>query len=163
MSDLGVEVIGMDEVKNDFVVRYKKNMASDEYEGALTCDKDGCENEAGFAGVTGADLTALCEASYERVRTVNTEETEAWGIRDRATAARLLQHLVEWKSRRRYRVEFTAGMSALECEFGDFYSIRHERLDDLFGVEQARRKKWMVVGKDVNLDGDTITLRFVEV
>ncbi len=164
MSDLEIEVIGLDEVKNDFVVKYKKNMASNEFEGALTCDKDSTNvSDGDLSGTTGAALVALCDASYDRVLTVNTEEVEAWAIRVEATAARLLQHLVEWKYQRRYRVRFTAAMSALECEFGDFYTVSHDRLDDLFGEAEAARKKWMVIGKDVDLNRDVIELEMIEV
>lgn len=138
--------VDISRVKNDFVARYGLNLASGEYAGVIICDKDGCTAEdADLDGVTAAELADLCAESYARIGTVNTRELDLWAVYDRATAARTLQHYVQWETRRREEAELVTGHSALQIEPGDLINIREERVEEGFGDGDMNVKKWMVV------------------
>jgi len=164
MGEIELFAQEMNEVFNSFVVKYKRNMASGEFEGVLTCDKSACTAaDADLDGTTGAALVALCDACYDRIQTVNTKTIELWAVRDETTAARKLQQAVEWMSVRRDGARFPAHISALECEFGDFYCIEHDRISERVGTAEAARKKWMVTGKDISLNDDLVKMELIEV
>ncbi len=161
-----ISLMDMADVKNDFVVKYKKNYATGDYGAVLTCNKDAetlDETILTALGTTGAALVALCDTCYDRILAVNTMEVEAWAIRDEATATALMQHLVQWFTKRRYIIEFTAGISAMEKEPGDFINVRDDRIEDLFGTAVMNIKKWAVTKFNPDLNNHTYIIEAVEV
>ncbi len=153
----------MNDVKNDFVLKYKKNLATGEYTEVLTCDKDGTNvNDAHLSGTTGAALEALCQESYDLIGSVNTLEIECEFIRDEATAARTLQHLVEWFAKRRYILSFLADIDATAFELGDVINVRDDRIYDLFGTAVTNRKKWMIQKLDPDLNRFQFRIEAIE-
>ena len=155
--------VDISRVKNDFVARYGLNLASGEYAGVITCDKNGCTAEDGdLDGVTAAELADLCAESYARIGTVNTRELDLWAVYDRATAARTLQHYVQWETRRREEAELVTGHNALQVEVGDPINIREERIEEGFGDAEMNVKKWMVVEISPELNTGRWRVRAIE-
>ena len=171
-----IERMGLDEVYNDFVLHYRKNYASGEYEGLLYIT-----NGAGVSASVDSNISAgylengqtltgretsldkLCANSYNAIQTTNTWEYEADCIRDEQTATKLLQYYVERLTKRRMIVSFTTAMTALGVELGDFINVRHHRLVDLIGTPTMNYKRWEVIGISYNLDDFKIDIRAIEV
>ncbi len=170
--DISIDRVGLDDVKNDFVLKYKKNYASNDYLGTLYMT-----NGLGTAGnvetnmtlgylENGQTLTVLkgyCADSYTKYQTTNTLEFEADCIRDEATANKLLQYLIERMWKRRYIVTVTTKMNAVGHELGDFINIRDTRINDLFGETTASLKKWEIIRREVDLNNMKITFTTIEV
>ena len=170
-----LDQVGAEKVKNSFVLKFKKNYASGEYEEVLTMD-----NGEGTAGSVSHNLVAgdetnmedsqtrdglktLCSDSYTDNRSItNTLVYEAEFIRERATAVKLFQHLIEVYTPRKYKVEFDTGENALWVEFGDMINIRQDRVYDTFGTPTADRKKWSVYGHKHNQRTGRITIKAIE-
>ncbi len=164
MSGLNIRLMDMADVKNDFVLKYKRNYATNDYGAVLTCNKDAeTLDDTKLSGTTGAALVALCDACYDRIIAVQTLTVEAWAIRDEATATVFMQHLVQWFTKRRVIIEFTAGIDALEFEPGDFINVRDTRIADLFGTAVMNIKKWCITGFHPNLNDHTIAIEAIEV
>jgi len=171
-NSLKIDRVSMDEVYNDFVLKYRKNYASNEYAEMLYMT-----NGAGTAGsvetnISESDLEnsqtldtlkSLCADNYTLYGATRTLTFEAWAIRDTATATKLLQYLIERTSERRYKVTLTTKMTAIGHELGDFINIRDARVVDLFGTATAYIKKWEIVEINQNLDNCEITITAVEV
>jgi hypothetical protein len=156
--------VDISRVRNDFVVKFGLNLASGEYAGVLTCNKDGCSaSDADLDGVTAAELADLCAVSYARVGTVNTRELLLWAVYDEATAARTLQHYVQWETKRREEVELVTGHNALQVEPGDEINIREERIEEGYGDGEMAIKKWMVVGISPELNGGRWGIKAIEI
>lgn len=154
----------MDDCKNDFVIKYKKNYATGEYSEVLTCNKDSNNlTDAYLADYTAAELDALCTTSEAAILTRNTLTVEAWAIRDEATANKLMEHLIVRLHKRRWICAFKTGISALCFEPGDFVNIRDERIYDLFGTAVTERKKWMITAINPALNNCTIEIKAIEV
>jgi len=154
----------MDDCKNDFVLKYKQNYATGDYAEVLTCNTDGNNLTEGYlSDYTPAALQALCTASETALLTRNTLTVEAWAIRDESTANRLMERLVVWLSKRRYILRFTAGISALRFELGDYINVREDRIYDLFGTAVTERKKWMCIKLNPNPAKATIEIEAIEV
>ena len=158
--------VDADKVYNDFVIKYRKNYATGDYAAVLTCNKDAenlDETILAALGTTGAELVTLCDDCYDRTLKVNTLEIEAWAIRDEATATALMQHIVQWYTKTRIIIEFTAGISALEFEPGDFINVRDARIEDLYGTAVMNVKKWMIQKHDPDLNNQTFHIEAIEV
>lgn len=171
-----IDRMGLDEVYNDFVLHYRKNYASGDYEGLLYITNGAGVSEsvetniqAGYLEngqtLTGREtsLDKLCAQSYNAIQTTNTWEFDADCIRDEATATKLLQYYIERLTKRRMIVRFTTAMTALGVELGDFINIRHHRLVDLIGTPAMNYKRWEVIGIRYNLDDFKIDIRAIEV
>jgi hypothetical protein len=170
--DISIERVGLDEVKNDFVLKYKKNYASNDYLGTLYMT-----NGLGTAGSVATNMTeaylensqtltvlkTYTSDSYTKYGTTNTLEFEADCIRDEATANKLLQYLIERMWKRRYIVTVTTKFNAIGLELGDFVNIRDDRINDLFGETTAALKKWEIIRKQVDLNNMKITFTTIEV
>ena len=171
-NSLKIDRVSMDEVYNDFVLKYKKNYASGEYaelvymtNGAGTAgsvetniDESNLENSQTLDA-----LKTLCADNYTLYGATRTLTFEAWAIRDAATATKLLQYLIERTTERRYMVTLTTKMTATGHELGDFINIRDARVIDLFGTATAYIKKWEIIEKRTDLDNCEITITAVEV
>lgn len=175
-DSLLIDQVDSGKVYNSFTLKYRENYASGDYMEVLTID-----NGAGTVGsvttnlVAGdeaymensqtiAGLKALTAASYTAMgNTTNTLTYEADFVRDRATAVKLLQHLVEAYTPRRYTVEFDTKENALRLECGDIINIRHRRVYDLFGTITSDRKKWHVTDINHHVKQATITIKAIEV
>lgn len=163
-SDVRISQVELDDCANDYVINYRKHAAVNEYTESIICNADKQTFiDSDLSGVTGEELKALCAESMTQLKTKKAISVDAWAIRDRATAAKFAQRLIQLKSKRLLICEFEAGMSALECDFGDFYNIRFPRISERFGEAEADRKKWMLIGKNINIDNDLITLKWIEV
>lgn len=172
IMDLQINRTGLDEVKNDFVLKYRKNYATGEYLETLYMT-----NGLGIVGdvetnlsdsylensQTVAALSALCASSYAQYQTTNTLEFEADCIRDIATASKLLQYLIERMWKRRYMPTVTTLDTGVRIEEGDFVNIRDTRINDLFGETTANLKKWEVLRKIIGLNNMHFTFETIEV
>jgi hypothetical protein len=163
---------GIDDVSNDFVLRYKLNHATGEYTETLYMtngdgDVEDVEHNltAGYltGGRTVAELAAMCAASRELVQTTNTLTFEADAIRDEQTATRLLQRLIEWHTPRRREVGFTTWLNGLCWEEGDLVNIRLQPVYDLFGDALAERKKWRIIELATSIAPYRVRVRAIEV
>jgi hypothetical protein len=158
MSEPEIRLVEPRYFNNNFVLKYAQNYATNEYSKVLTCNKTSTNvSDANLSGTTGAALVALCAASVTKYGVENTLEFEAWAIRDDATAARLLQHLVERMSTWRYEVEGQVDMSVIEHDLGDIINPRTDRISDLFGEAAAERKKWEIITMEQNFRGMNTT------
>jgi hypothetical protein len=158
--------IDLDKVKNDFVLKYKKNYATNDYSEVLYCNRTDTNLADGDLedGQTGTALKALCQASYAALgNSVQTYEYEAWAIRDRATAAKLLQYMVERMSPRLATIRDTTEITVIGSDLGDFLNHRNSRVTDRYGVPVAQRKKWELDGMDIDLDSQSVDVRLTEV
>jgi len=175
VEDFEMHKMGMDEVKNDFVLHYKKNYATGEFEETLYIT-NGSGAEASVETNINAsylennqDLTKtgnlkqLCADSYNEIGTTNTWEYDAWAIRDEATATKLLQHYVERLTKNRWICRFTSGLNALAVELGDFVNVRHDRIQDIFGTPTMNVKAWEVIRVEHDLNSHNITFEVIEV
>jgi hypothetical protein len=156
----------LDDVKNDFILKYKKNYATGEYSEVLRVNKDEenlDETICAALGTTGAAQTALCVTSYAAVKTVNTLTIEAWAIRDETTATALMIHLIDRLSVRRWKLEFTAGPSAVQHEEGDFINVQDDLITQQFGTATMLRKKWEIIGYDPDPITHDVVIRAIEV
>lgn len=155
----------MDEVMNDFALHYRLNYATNEHTEVLTCGALATNViDANLEdGQTAAALIALCSDSLALINTTNTDEYEAWAIRDLATASKLLQYRVERMTKRRYQLEFTATDSAVRFEPGDFVNVRCDRLYDLFGDAVTEIKKWEILELNYNANDSTVRIKLIEV
>lgn len=175
-DSLVIEQVKTSDVCNSFTLKYRKNYASGDYMEVITID-----NGLGTAGsvsttlVSGdeaymersqtiAGLKALTAASYTAMgNTTNTLIYEADYIRDRATAVKLLQHLVECNTPRRYTISFDTRENALPLEMGDIINIRHRRVYDMFGTITSDRKKWYVYDISHRVKPAIIAIKAIEV
>lgn len=163
--------IDIDYVYNDFVLKYALNYAINDYTEVLYMT-----NGAGVSGsvetnMTDADfensqtLTNLkyyTSNSYNSILTTNTLIFEAWAIREEATAKKLLQHLIEWHTKRRWIVRVTTGLNALGCAIGDFINIRFDDIEYLFGTATMNVKKWKVIEINYALGDGKIEIEAIE-
>ncbi|MDD5353032.1 MAG: hypothetical protein PHS93_07735 [Candidatus Omnitrophica bacterium] len=172
-DSLSIDRTSMDQVYNDFALKYKQNYATGEYEGVLYMT-----NGAGTVGSCTTNMTeaylessqtltalkTLCAASYTKYgSTTRTLEFEASCIRTEATANKLLQYLIERTTDRHYTVTLTTNFTAIAHELGDFINVQDPRLNDLFGTATAERKKWEIIKIEQNLDECTISITAIEV
>jgi len=154
----------LDEMRNDFVFRYKLNHASGEYGAVITCNKDGTTlSDGDLSGVTGAELVALCQAAYDETGSVETLEVEAWAVRDDATAARTVQHLVQRLATMPWEITFEAGPSANVFEEADFVNIRCGVVQNRLGIAQMRKQKWEIIGHEPDVKGHDVGITAVQV
>jgi hypothetical protein len=155
----------MSEVYNDFTLHYKLNYAANQYAEVLTCNSTATSlldaNLEG--GQTAANLITLCSESLTSVKTTNTDEYNAWAVRDLATASKLLQYRIERKTKRRYYVEMTAVDTAIRFIPGDFVNIRTDRIYELFGNAVTERKKWEILEVNYVASNSTVKIKCIEV
>ncbi len=172
----------VDETYNDFVLKYRQNYATGDYDSVLTfgnglgvaatvitdtnIDSDYLKTStplfstAALALQELADLTSSCYTDL--VDTTNTLVFEAWAIRDEQTATRLLQKLIEWHSRRRFKITLTTGLNAIAFELGDFINVRTDDIEDQFGTAFMYCKKWKIIKLSTDLVGCKIEIEAVE-
>lgn len=175
-DSLVIEQVNASEVYNSFTLRYRKNYASGEYMEVITIDNGlGDVDDISTTLVAGDEaymensqtitgLKTLTAASYTAMgNATNTLTYEAEFIRDRATAVKLLQHLVEVYTVRRYTVRFDTKETALALEQGEIINVRHRRVYDLFGTVTSDRKKWHVYDISHNVKRAVITIKAIEV
>lgn len=171
-GNLTLSRVSIDEVYNDFVLKYRKNYATGEYQEVLTmtnglgviADSDTNMTEAYLENSqTLTALKQLCVDSYNQFKTTNTLEFQVSYIRDAATANKLLQYLIERMTARRYIANFTTRTTAIAHELGDFINIRDSRINDLFGETTAELKKWEIIRYNFNLDTQEIEIEAIEV
>jgi len=170
--ELSIIRTGLDEVKNDFVLKYKKNYATGDYLETLYMT-----NGLGVIGNAETNITegylensqtltalkTMCATSYLYYQTTNTLEFEADLIRDEATATMLIQYLIERMWKRRYISVIRTKMNAVGFELGDFMNIRHNRTYELFGTATAELKKWEIINRSLELNSQSINLTGIEV
>jgi len=167
--------MGADETKNDFVLYYKKNYATGEYEKNLYIT-NGAGVEADVeTNITeaylenGQDLSStgnlkqLCADCYNELSTTNTWEYKADYIRDDATANKLLQHYVERLTKNRWKVRFTTGLNGIAHDVGDLINVRHHRIRGIFGTPTTNVKKWEIIKIDFDLENYNIVIEAIEV
>ena len=169
----------VDETYNDFVLKYKQNYATNGYDSVLTID-----NGLGVSGSVSHNITSsnlrltspwfntaakaltelkdLTSSCYTDINTTNTLVHEAWAIRDAATATKLLQKLVEWHARRRFKITLTTGLNALRYELGDFINVRTDDIEDQFGTASMNCKKWKITKLTTDLSACKIELEAIE-
>ncbi len=168
----------LDETYNDFILRYKKNYGSGDYDGVLYMGNGGgvqgsvtTNISSGYLATSTAFPTAasvlselkyLTSGCYSDINTTNTLVFEAWAIRDEATATKLLQKLIEWHSRRRFYVEIETGLNAVGFELGDFINVRCDDIEDQFGTAFMEVKKWKIVEMATNLTSCRIRIKAIE-
>jgi len=171
-NSLRIGRVSLDDVFNDFILRYRKNYASGNFDDVLYMD-----NGLGTAGSvatnldeanlecswTLTELATLCADSYTTFGSTRTLTYEATHIRDEATASKLLQYLIERTSQRWYTATIQTLFTAVSHELGDIINIRDDRVDDLFGAATAYYKKWEIIGLDTNQDSCEITVTAIEV
>jgi len=168
-----MEMSSIDEVYNDFILRYGQNYATNEYnkifymtngegivanvETNLTDYEADLENSQ-----TLANLEYYTSHSYNNIHTTNTLEFEAWAIRDDATAAKLLQYFIEWYTKRRWKVSLITGLNGLAFEIGDFVNLRFFDIEYQFGTATMNCKKWKIIGIEPELSEAKIKLEVIE-
>lgn len=171
-DSLEISRISIDSVYNDFVFKYRRNYASNEFAEILYMT-----NGAGVAGsaetnLLEADLEAsqtltalkaLCANSYTTYGSTRTLTIEASMIRDRATAAKCLQYFIERTTVRRYLVTVKTLFNAVGHELGDFINVRDNRVYDLFGTATGNMKRWEIIKKSTDMDNCEIEIQAVEV
>ncbi len=154
----------LEEMKNKFVIRYRKNYATGEYGAVLTCDRTSTTAADGdLSGTTGAALVALCLACYTELGAEKTLEVEAGHIRDDATATRTLQHLVERLTTGAYEVTLSAGPSANVFEEGDFINIRTAVVENRLGVARMNKEKWEIIRHEPDIRTHDVDITAVQV
>jgi len=177
IMDFSLEQINPAEVKNSFVLYYKRNYATSGYEGTITMDNgEGTVGSVDTSLATGdgaylensqtiAGLSALCAASFTNCDdTTQTMTVNADFIRDRATAVKFFQHLVETRTAVRHIATIrTRENPALWVENGDMINIRHRRVYEYCGIPTAQKKKWLVYRYDHSLGNGQILLKAIEV
>ncbi len=164
------------QVYNSFELHFNRNYATGGYRGVITID-----NGAGVAASVETTLIDADEASLEFGQTIdglkgltsssflatkditNQMIFRAEHIRDRATAVKLLQHLIESFSPVRNIITLSTRENAVWIEFGDRVNIRHRRVDEVFGAPTAKRKKWALYRIRHNLGTTEMTFSFIEV
>ncbi|MCK5603902.1 hypothetical protein KAR91_18590, partial [Candidatus Pacearchaeota archaeon] len=146
--------IPIDDVKNDFVLKYRMNYATGEFADALYMTNGG-----GVSGSVSTNLTEgnlendqsltelkkLCADSFNEIHSTNTLVIEAWAIRDEATAMKLLQAYIEWFTVRRYLCEFRTKRNAIQWELSDFFNLRTQDIIDQRSDERTERGKWKII------------------
>lgn len=163
-------------VYNSFELHFNRNYATGGYRDVITID-----NGLGVPGDVETTLTDTDEESLEFDQTIlglqdltassylstqsitNQMIFRAEHIRDRATAVKLLQHLIESFSPVRHIITLTTRENAVWIEFGDRVNIRHRRVDQVFGAPTAKRKKWALYRIRHNLGTTHMTFSFIEV
>jgi len=177
IMDFTLEQINPADVKNSFVLNYKKNYATSGYEGTITMDNgDGTVGSVGTSLIAGDEaymensqtiigLETLCAGSYTNCdSTTQTLKIDADYIRDRATAVKLFQHLIETRAPIRHVATIrTRENPALWVENGDMINIRHRRIYEYCGIPTAQKKKWLVYRNDHSLGDGQILLKAIEV
>ncbi len=175
MGGFVLDEVDADQVYNSFVLRFRENYASGDFLEVLTMDNGGgvvgsvvTNLVAGDAAnmedsQTIAGLKALCAASYTANQSLTNQMVfESRHIRVRATAVKLLQHLIQAYTRRLHICEFTTRENALWAEYYDMINIRHTRVYELFGIPTAQRKKWAIIGTAHDQSAGTITITAIE-
>jgi hypothetical protein len=179
LYSFNLDRITMDETYNSFILKYAQNYATNDYNAVLTIDNGLGVSASVSTNITAANLTTssplfataalaltelkdLTSACYNDINTTNTLEFEAWAIRDEATATKLLQRLVQWHARRRFKLTLTTGLNAIAFELGDFINVRTDDIEDQFGTAFMECKKWKITKISTDLVGCKIGIEAVE-
>jgi hypothetical protein len=171
--------ISIDETYTSFVLKYNQNYATNNYDSILTIDDGGGVSASVSTNITSSylvtysapystaalalgqlkDLTSSC---YTAINKSNTLTFEAWAIHDESTATKLLQRLVRWHARRRFRITLTTGLNAVGFELGDFINVRTDDIEDQFGIAFMNCKKWKITKISTDLAACKIEIEAVE-
>ena len=174
-DSFGLFKMNIDEVKNDFILNYRKNYLSGEFERSLYITNGvgtvgnvttniNAANLANSHTITGeSGLKQLCADSYNNILTTNTWILGSKYIRDDATATKLLQYYIERLTKRRWKVRFVTWENALGVELGDFINVRHTRINNVFETAWMQYQKWEVYKIVYNLDNHQILIEAIEV
>jgi hypothetical protein len=107
------------DIKTSFILKYKKNYATDEYDKTLYVNTpDATAYSASYTNLTSDAETYWnkCSAAYVTFRVNNVWEYEAQWIRDDATAELFIKFMIDRLSRRAYLIEHETSLEALEWE-----------------------------------------------
>jgi hypothetical protein len=136
---------------NNFILKYKINYATKEYERMVYMYQDGTNNitESYLDGTTVGNLQSLIAASPALNETKFELEMDL--VRDDITATRVLQRYIEAYYKRRWTIRFKAWWSAITHNVGDVINIRHPTINTMFA--DYATKKWEIYYKNINMSG----------
>ena len=127
-SSLSVKRVEARDMKNEFVLKYKQNNATGDYEEILYVKSP---NEAVYNALytnldsSGETYWDICRAAYNDYSVVNKWEFEAKWIRTKATAEMFLKMMIKKLTRRPYIVEFESSLNLCDIELMDVRRIVH--------------------------------------
>lgn len=150
------------EIYNDFILRYKVNMATGEPEKMLFVrhpDEAGYEEEWTNLTSDREDTWEICATAYVNFQQVNLWEHTALWIRDDATAELFLKWIINRLTRRRHTVSFTAPLAALALELCDEAKFTHPLMPD--AMDSVSR--FRLIEQSIDPTTDTIDCTFLEV
>ena len=154
------------EVRNRFFLHYKKNMATDEYEGLLFVDHpeeqtfNSDYTNLSSEGETYWNKCAFVSGgAYYNYGFVKTWEYKADWIRDSATAEMFLKKMIDWLTRQHWIVEYETFLDSIDLEIGDQRRLSHDVLPA--GVQGMR--KFILVSKEINPKDSTIKLSWFDI
>ncbi len=167
-----IDIMDIDKVFNDYTVKYNLRYGDHKYIKTVYMDHgDGTDTKVSTnidsdnleSSSTLAELKLYTSGAYTALNNkINILVYEAWAIRQKATAIKFLQSLIEWHSRRRYIVEFDTYFSAIAFEEADFINIRTPDIEDTFGTATMNSKKWKIIEYSPNLGNFTIHIKAIE-
>ena len=136
---------------NNFVIKYKINYATKEYEKMVYMYQDGTNNITAsyLDGTTIGNLQSLIAASPALNETKFELEMDL--VRDDATATKVLQRYIEAYYKRRWTIRFKAWWSAVTHDVGDVINVRHPTINTMFA--DYATKKWEIFYKNINMSG----------
>lgn len=156
-----IRLSDVDDCYSNFVIRYNKNYASNEYESTVYIHSDGTTNleNANLDGTTVSALQTLI--SNSPANSDELFELDLDFVRDVGTASKVLQRYIQRYYKRWYIVEFTAWWSSLTHKIGDIINVQHPMLENLFAGYAT--KKWEITKKQIQVQGGGIYFEAVEI
>ena len=140
---------------NDFVLRYKVNMATGEPEKILFVrSPDAASYDSSYANLAdeSSDFWQYCSDAYDQFQQVNLWDYTANWIRDDATAELFLKKMILLLTRVPYKVTFQSALDLIGLELLDECKISHALLPT--GISGASR--FRLIEQEIDPATDTI-------
>lgn len=147
---------------NEFVLRYKINMATGEPEESLFVSSPDAESfDSGFTNLSseGSTYWGLCRDAHFATLQVNRWEYTATNIRDAATAEFLLKAIIKHLTRRPLIVQFKTGLGLIGYEPLELARLSH----DLLPAAVNATSRFRLIEQELDPNSCEITSTFFEV
>ena len=132
-STLSISKTKLSNLHNAFILNYKRNLNTGNYEKQLYClhpDEDSYSSDYCNFSSEGSTYWNHCHSIYTNYGIINTWEFNADWIRDDATAELFIKRIIKWLACRRYIVRFKSNLDFIQLEIGDQATIAHDLLPD---------------------------------
>lgn len=154
------------DVKNEFVLKYRQNYATGEYENQLyVLRPDQGSFSADYTNLAsqGQEYWTKCHSAYSTYGIVNRWTLEAKHIRDATTAELALKFYIDWLTRRPFICEFDAALDQVGLELMQCVKISHRLLPNDLDGDVSGANLWRLIDMEFDANLDEMHLKFLDV